>query len=195
MKNTFRFLIALAAIYASAGLASADTIIPIDLNDFFADPTVTVALDGSMATIAEDPGFFTVLLANDPGLGDPEVIIAARGRLLEFEFDFVEPAPNDEEFGAFVTDASTGFSLGPAFEFFTDMPSSGTVSFDLTSLVGTTLGLQFQLSSLFADAACDSTVTVSDVRLVDPDVIPEPYTLALLALGVGVLVRRRTRAA
>jgi hypothetical protein len=171
---------------------------PINLNDFFADPTVTVSLDGSTATFAEDPFLTPVLLSNDPGLGDPQVIlpeIGGIGQILFFDFDFVEPgAPsiNDDEFGAFIID-KTGSSAGPAFEFFTDVTSSGTVSFDLSSLSGPTyepLGLQFQLSALFGDVDLDSTLTISNVQLV-----PVPGAVLLGSIGVGLvgwLRRRRT---
>ena len=142
------------------------TVTHINLNDFFADPTVTVAVEPSTATLLEDPFFSPVLLANDPFLGDPNVIIPSAGASLVFEFDFVEGAGSeDDEFGAFIIDASTGLSLGGAFEFFTQDTSTGTVSFDLSTLVGTTLGLQFQLSALPADLDFNSSLTVSNLRI------------------------------
>lgn len=168
-----------------SGLTEAQATL-IDLNDFFADPTVTVAVDGSSAMIAEDPFFFSVLLSNDPGLGDPEVIVAAAGVSLLFDFDFVEgPVGEDDEFGAFLIDAGTGFSLGSPFEFFIDASSAGTVSFDLSGLVGTTLGLQFQLGALLGDAAFDSLVTISNVQLQTVSV-PEPPTLFLFFGGLMI---------
>lgn len=161
----------------------------IDLNDFFADPSVTVAADGSSATMEEDAAFSVVLLANDPGLGDPAVVIASPGKALFFHYDFVEGAGSDDEFGAFVLD-STGVSAGPAFEFFTQDSSMGNKKFNLSSLTGEPfIGLQFQLTALPGDGDLDSVVTISNVQLVT---VPEPATALLLVVGVlGLVVYRR----
>lgn len=153
----------------------------IDLNDFFADPTVTVSADGSSALIEEDPTFSPVLLQNDPGLGDPNVIIPGPGIFLSFYYEFDEPFENEDEFGAFVIDATDGLSVGPAYEFFTRTDGTGSVSFDLTDLTGKTLGLQFQLLALPSDGGFDSTVTVSNVTLAP---VPEPATILLFGSGL-----------
>ena len=177
-----KLLLVLTALPFWLVASTADAVL-IDLNDFFADPTVSVAADGSSAFFTEDPGAFLVTLVNDPGLGDPDVIIPGAGVTLSFDFDFVEGgAGNDDEFGAFVIDAATGAIAGPAFQFFIDSTSSGTVSFDLTSLVGMTLGLQFELVALASDVAFDSTLSISDVQLIAA--VPEPGTLMLLAIGL-----------
>ena len=181
MKKQMMVLFLFVALILAPSLpANATT---IDLNDFFADPTVTVTPDGSLAILAEDPGFSTVLLANDPGLGDPEVIFAGSGLILTFNYVFDEPAGNNDEFGAFVL-SSVGVSAGTEYEFFTQDPGSGTVSFDLSGLVGEPfIGMQFQLSSLFSDGAFTSTATVSNVN-----VVPEPATMILVGTGlVGLL--------
>ena len=109
-----------------------------------------------------------MLLVNDPGFGDPEVIIAAVGSELRFAYDFTAAAGDAEEFGAFLIDAATGLSLGAAFEFFIDSPAMGLVTFNLSSLVGTTLGLQFQLERLPADSASTAQVRVSMVTSTSP---------------------------
>lgn len=169
----------------------------IDLNDFTKDPTVTVAVDGSSAVMAEDSTLSPVLLANDPGLGDPNIISPASGLALMFDYVFVEPAPDNlDEFGAFVVDSATGGSAGNAYEFFIQAAGSGTVSFDLSGLVGSTIGLQFQLSALPGDAALTSTVTISNVRL-EPLAVPEPGSGWLILgglCGLGLVRVYRTQA-
>jgi len=197
-----------AAAALLLGLGSgpaAATVMPLNLNDFFpvdpADP-VTITPDGSSATIGEDPFFSPILLTNDPGAGHPTIIIPAPGRILAFEFDFDEPAGvgNDDEFGAFVLDGSTGSSIDPAFEFFAADTSSGTVEFDLSTLVGELLGMQFQLLAGPGDdpfASLTSTVTISNLRLVDPVAVPAPGSLVLLLgaalLAAGARMRRAHR--
>jgi len=166
--------------------------IPINLNDFFADPSVTVTADGTSASISEDPLLFSTLLANDPGLGDPNVIIPGIGTTLSFSYDFTEATGEDNEFGVFVVDGTTGGSVGSAFEFFTQDSSSGTISFDLTSLVGQTLGLQFELTALFGDVGLDSIVTISNVEM-DVISVPEPSTLLLFFIGFIYLLLLSSR--
>lgn len=166
----------------------------IDLNEFFADPTVTVSADGTHALFEESPSLSGVILSNDPSLGDLEVIVAGTGVFLEFDYIFTESALGDDEFGAWIIDPGSGFSLGAPFEFFSDASGSGTVSFDLSSLAGTTgLGFQFQLSSLPGDANFDSTLEINNLRLVT--VVPEPSTLIMGGIGIGLLAARRRRRA
>lgn len=178
------------------GFASVSQAGQIDLNDFFADPSVTVAPDGSLALIAEDSDPFVdfVLLVNDPGFGDPNVIIPGPGTLLSFDYVLATGLGNLEEFSAFVLDAATGLSAGPAYEFFTQIASTGTVSFDISGLTGSTLGFQFSLESLVGDAASTTTVTVSDLRLTQAQVpAPSVPLLMLIGLASARLARRTTR--
>lgn len=164
-------------VVSSAGAA----IISINLNDFFADSSVTVNTAGTSASISETPSLFSALLANDPGLGDPNIIIPNIGTTLNFSYDFTKAVGENNEFGVFVVDGVTGGSAGSAFEFFTQDSGSGIISFDLTSLVGQTLGLQFSLTALFGDAGLDSAVTISNVFLQTS--VPEPSTLLLFFIG------------
>lgn len=200
VKRAVHTATAILLLGLGSGPAAA-TVMPLNLNDFFffsTDP-VTVTADGSSATLGEDSSLVTVVLSNVPDLGDPNIIIPAPGRILAFEFDFSEPPGlgNDDEFGAFVLDGSTGSSRGPAFEFFATDSSSGTVEFDLSTQVGELLGMQFQLSARLGDSAISSTVTISNLRLVDPAAVPAPSTLALLLgaalLAAGAAVRRERR--
>ncbi len=183
----------LMALFLLMGLlfsqpSHAGVITPIDLNDFFADPTVTVAMDGSTATLAEDSGFSFVLLSNDPGASPPDlnIIIPGANTFLLFDYVFTEGATGDDEFAAFILDQNSS-SAGASFELFLNASGSGSASFDLSTLVlQTTLGLQFELNSLFGDdTAFDSIATVSNVRLetfVASTSVPEPSTISLLLM-------------
>ena len=186
----------MALVWGLIQFSAAAQATAIDLNDFYADPpaAVTIAPDGSLAVMAEDATTSPVLLANDPGLGDPNVIIPGVGVLLSFDYNFTEASGNNDEFGVFVLDAATGLSAGTAFEFFTQDTGSGTVSFNLSSLVGRTLGLQFQLTALPGDQGLTSSVIVSNVSL-SQGTIGEPPVLLLLGNGLLawlVFGRRRT---
>lgn len=161
--------------------------VQLDLNDFFQFPAsaIDVMPDGSMADFVEDPVSTPVFLSNDPGLGDPNVIIPGIGVHLLFDFVFIEGANNFDEFGAFVIDVATGLSIGSAFEFFMDSSGSGTIDWDLTSLSGQTLGLQFQLSALAGDVGLDSTLRVSNVQLLT-QAVPEPSSIILIGICLTI---------
>ena len=161
----------------------------IDLNDFFADPTVTIVPDGSSALMEEDLGFSTVVLENNPTLGDPEVIVAALGTGLYLDYAFQEAAGETDSFLVELLDAMTSMALGPAFVFSSDVTSMGTILFDLSTLVGSQLGLRITLISEPGDIGVDSTLTVSNLRL-DPltpmgNGLPLPGTMWLLLFGLG----------
>lgn len=193
MKALFSSLVLIALCLVSLpGSARASL---IDLNDFYADPTVVVEADGSTATMVEVSDEMAVFLSNDPFLGDPEVILAqigGVGQILSFDYDFVEGSGNVDEFRAVVFDGDLGAfdPSGILFEFFADSTASGTLSFDLSGLVGTTLGLEFQLNSLDYDP--DSMVTISNVQL-NPVPIPGALLLAGLGIGTSISVLRKRR--
>ncbi len=167
----------------------------IDLNDFFNDPTVTVSADGSSAVFREDPGFSEVALLNDPGFGDPEVIIAGQNLGLFFDYEFLEAPGEDDSVFQFILDGATGNSVGPAFEFFSEDSVVGTIVYDLTPLVGTQLGLSFSLQSGQADNGFGSTLTISNVRIEPLPVVSvsAPATFLYLLFGVAAMFMRIRR--
>jgi hypothetical protein len=194
----------LALVGLLTSIATADTIPPLDLNDFGdQDPltAVSVNLAGTEAVLSEDSTVFATVLINDPFFGDASIVVGAVNRLLRFEYDFVEGVEG-AIFAAHIFDADTGVDVA-GLDFNTSATSAGTVSFDLTSL--TLLppnlfgyGLAFELASFdFLALTDDASVTITNLRLVDPDttVIPEPSTWALFGLGAAFLVWRRRKAA
>jgi hypothetical protein len=194
----FRGLIPLACsilLLLGVPAKASAAVIDINLNDFFADPSVAVAADGSSALMEEDPTLSFVLLVNDPFFGDPNVIIPGPATQLIFDYNFSEGVGEDDQFRASVFDSDTGLTPS-GFEFLTADSSSGTVAFDLSGLVGSTLGLQFELSSLLNDTDIGSWVELSNVHLETPDVsVPEPaglllFIVALLGLAVAARLNR-----
>jgi hypothetical protein len=170
----------------------------IDLNDFFTDPAaaVSIAADGSSATLIEDASVFSVLLSNDPGLGDPHVIFGGADTFLRFDYAFTEGAGEDDEFAVFLIDADTGSFVGAPFEFFADETGAGTITWDLSTFGGTTLGLQFELNSLFGDSGIGSTLIISNVEtfVEGADPVPEPGTMLLVgSAGAAMWFARRRR--
>lgn len=192
MKAFIKRLVTLTLVF---GLQSAHAaVIPLDLNDFFSDPTVSVAANGAQATLSEDSGFPFVLLSNDPGLGDPNIIVPVANTLVEFDYNFTEDILGNDQFSAFLTD-DNGLSFGGMFSFVSNNTSSGTIAFNLSSLVGQTLGLTFQLASLPADNSLSSVLEISNLRLVTDVVqVAEPSYLTALCLPfVLFLVRKKSR--
>ena len=186
----------------SSALAMPAQAAVIDLNEFFADETVVVAPDGSSAVLQENPLFALVLLSLDPGLGDPDLIAPGDDVALVFDYDIDLPADaggslvNNDRFSVFLFDATSGVSFGSPFEFVTETSAMGELVFNLSTLTGNTIGLQFQLEALPGDLGLNSTATISNVRLEDRTAlpsIPEPGTAFLLVGGLALAgcMRRR----
>lgn len=171
---------------------------PIDLNLLFFEPgtPVSIAADGSSATLAEDPGVFAVFLSNVPGFGDPHLVTAAAGARLEFEYEFDEGVENSDTFHFALLDGLSGDPLD-LFNLFIGESGNGTASFDLSTLVGTLLGLQFELVPDELDGErADSVVRIANLRIETPTtVVSEPGSLLLLALAIAMALHWRGAAA
>ncbi len=185
------FLATCLGVFSTSASA---TVVDIDLNDFFADLSVVVEADGSSAKISEDACCASVILSNDPSFFDPNVIIPSAGALLKFDYDFTEGTDNDDEFFAAVLDGSGLSILG--FELTLDATTNGSISWDISSLVGP-LGLHFQLDSFEnpfdSSIHLASMVTVSNVRIETPDVPIPPVTGLMFLSLVWLNIARRSR--
>jgi len=193
MTRTITVFLCCVSLLFGFSVANAD-IIMIDLNDFYADPTVMVAADGSSAVMDEDPSWITVLLSNDPFFGDPGIMVPDDLLTLAFDYSFTEGAGNDDDFYALVFDGDTGTLID---DFLIEDSGSGIVSWDLSGLdpATTLLGLEFQLNAY--DWGTDSSVSINNVYMETADAvapIPEPGTIILLGTGlVGLFGLGRKR--
>jgi hypothetical protein len=196
--HCLRGVLAFAALLSSTAVPAipieTPSVTPIDMNLLFHEPgaPIAIAADGSSATFTEDPNVFVVFLSNVPGFGDPRLLTASPGARLAFDYDFVEAPGNTDLFHFALLDGESGDPLDP-FNLFVTESGSGSVFFDLSPLLGASLGLQFELVAL--DAAFDSVLTLSGLRIETPiTAVTEPGSLALLAIGYGavlLLLRRR----
>lgn len=189
-------LVLVSSVLAFGLISSTDAAAAtIDLNDFFPSSGVTIAADGLSATLEEDAFFSVVFLSNDPGLGDPNVILPSANSNLTFDWTFSTGSVDDDqdEFGFGVVD-KFGALVGTS-SFFTTSAGAGSASVSLAPFVGSTIGFQFQLAALFADTDLDASAMISNVQIVEQiGVVPLPASAVLLLGGiVGLGAMRRTR--
>ena len=78
------FLVCFASLLFLQGQTWA---VSVDLNDFYAAGNVNIALDGSSATMVEDPAYGSVYLSNDPSLGDPGIYVPLNSISLTFDLN------------------------------------------------------------------------------------------------------------
>ena len=170
----------------SSSTVIADT---IDLNDFYADPSVNVAGDGTSATMSEDPSLITVYLSDDPSLGDPILPFPSDPFFLSFSYEFTVAAGNWDDFYVKLFDANTGTVIENFLIEYnnsvssTDWTKSDTINWNITGApsTGLGLGLEFQLNAY--DDVSGSTVQISNVEF-NLKPVPEPATIFIFGLGL-----------
>ena len=145
----------------------------VDLNQFDILPSgatdsITISSDGNSATITESDTFSPIVLSNDPGLGNPQVIVPGSGVTVQFDYEFTKGVNDDDLFEAFILDSSGNPAMSVDTEFSTDEQTDEAVrvTFQLSDLVEeSSIGLQFQLFSRPTDLGNSSVVIISNVEI------------------------------
>jgi hypothetical protein len=196
MLNTRKKILVLLA-----GLLSPLTIYaaPISLLDFTSVGDVVVAGDGSEATLTFDSDSFGQAELTNNGV--PNVIIAANGTSLEFNYDYIPFAAGLTLFEARLFDTAGGIFGGTLDTLFVDrftVPQSGAVSWDLSGYTGLTLGLDFRFDNFDPGLQFNgTTTTISNLAIVDnlPSPVPVPASIWLFGTAligfIGISRRRK----
>lgn len=192
MQKTKLFLLVnlMVILFVSTGFA--DTM-NIDLNMFYFDMSVEIQNSGSSAVMSEDSQYGSVLLSNDPGMGDPGIDVVDDMLTLSFDYSVDVAENNTDSFYAKLFDGDTGDIISD-FELLES--GFGNITWDLSTLDPSisVLGLEFQLNS--EDNFYDSIVNISNVKIeiASPSPVPEPCTLVLMGsgfLGMGMIRRKK----
>lgn len=152
----------------------------IDLNTLSPNVSsaVTISGDGSSATFNEDTIFSPVALWT-PGLAMP-----ADSEILSFDYELIVATSNTDYFDFYLDNLTAPiFSVGGAADEAEPLIFSGTYTIDVSSFASSSLPLVFSFINDWGDAGFDSTVTISNLEIIERSV-PEPATLMLLAVGL-----------
>lgn len=189
MRVHLAMVVILLLISFSNSMVIADT---IDLNDFFSYPDsfVSVAEDGASAKMSEGEKI-TVLLSDDPYLGDP-ILLPSDPFVLSFSYLFTVAAENSENFDVRfwvkLFDANTGDIIEELSIEENDgsigWTEYGAIVWNIVDTPSTDLGfgLEFQLSS--NDEVLGSNVQINDVEVNFLNPVPESTTIFMFGLGL-----------
>ncbi len=175
---------------------------PISLQDFTIIGDVTVATDGSQATLIFDTSSFSHAQMDYSGM--PNLIVASAGASLEFDYDYQNPSLGGLTiFQARLFDTDAGIP-GSTLNILTvsrfDLIQSGSVSWDLSSYIGLTLGLRYLLQN--EDPGLQftgTTTTISNLTIANNLPSPVPIPAAFWLFGTALIgfigVSRRRKVA
>ena len=163
-RTTAQFLIML--ILAANAAHAAET--PLSFGNFFAtQEEVSIHEDGSRADLSESTVIGVVILENDPGLGDSNIIEPGLDTELRFDYQFYEFDGDNDLFFVVLFDTSAGPLTGEIESLELDSSGVGEGRFHLSHLEGRQLGLSFELHELDPlNGSTGSSVSLFNLRLV-----------------------------